>query len=122
MCTIYFVSSALILNPNLLLRCKILSTVFLESFRLNIVVILKSSAGWQGINDKVITAVFLEGGTEFTTIVVDVGTANNSESVLLPTEVWYIYSFSHIVIICLSGHSMEILKSIGQMLIIYFSV
>jgi len=31
--------------------------------------------------------VFLEGGTEFTAIMVDVGTANNNEPVLLPTEV-----------------------------------
>ena len=83
---------------------------------------MKSSAGWQGIDDKVIIVVFLEGGTEFTAIMVDVGTANNSEPVLLTTEVWYIYSFSHIVIICLPGHSMEVLKSIGQMSIISFSV
>ena len=83
---------------------------------------MKSSAGWQGIDDKVITVVFLEGGTEFTAIVVDVGTANNNEPVMLPTEVWYIYSFSHIVIICLPGHSMEVLKSIGQMSIISFSI
>ncbi|EEC82730.1 hypothetical protein OsI_27428 [Oryza sativa Indica Group] len=42
----------------------------------------------EGIDDKVIIEVFLEGGTEFTAIVVDVGTANNSEPVvLLPTEV-----------------------------------
>ena len=83
---------------------------------------MKSSAGWQGIDDKVIIEVFLEEGTEFTAIEVDVGTANNSEPVLLTTEVWYIYSFSHIVIICLPGHSMEVPKSIGQMSIISFSV
>ncbi|XP_025802448.1 uncharacterized protein LOC112881795 isoform X2 [Panicum hallii] len=42
----------------------------------------------EGIDDKVIIEVFLEGGTEFTAIVVDVGIANNSEPVvLLPTEV-----------------------------------
>lgn len=40
------------------------------------------------IDDKVIIEVFLEGGCEFTAIVLDVGTANNSEPiVLLPTEV-----------------------------------
>ncbi|RCV14647.1 hypothetical protein SETIT_2G441600v2 [Setaria italica] len=42
----------------------------------------------EGIDDRVIVEVFLEGGTEFTAIVVDVGAANNSEPVvLLPTEV-----------------------------------
>ncbi|CAN6206535.1 unnamed protein product [Urochloa humidicola] len=42
----------------------------------------------EGIDDRVIVEVFLEGGTEFTAIVVDVGTANNSEPVvLLPTEI-----------------------------------
>ncbi|KAM3372262.1 hypothetical protein ACQJBY_019247 [Aegilops geniculata] len=42
----------------------------------------------EGIDDKVIIEVFLEGGCEFTAIVLDVGTANNSEPiVLLPTEV-----------------------------------
>ncbi|XP_006658994.1 uncharacterized protein LOC102717361 [Oryza brachyantha] len=42
----------------------------------------------EGIDDKVIIEVFLEGGTEFTAIVVDTGTANNSEPVvLLPTEI-----------------------------------
>ncbi|VAH41841.1 unnamed protein product [Triticum turgidum subsp. durum] len=40
------------------------------------------------IDDKVIIEVFLEGGCEFTAIILDVGTANNSEPiVLLPTEV-----------------------------------
>uniref|UniRef100_A0A453AKY7 ATP-grasp domain-containing protein n=1 Tax=Aegilops tauschii subsp. strangulata TaxID=200361 RepID=A0A453AKY7_AEGTS len=42
----------------------------------------------EGIDNKVIIEVFLEGGCEFTAIVLDVGTANNSEPiVLLPTEV-----------------------------------
>lgn len=42
----------------------------------------------EGIDDKVIVEVFLEGGCEFTAIVIDVGTANTSEPVvLLPTEV-----------------------------------
>ncbi|XP_039797344.1 D-alanine--D-alanine ligase-like isoform X2 [Panicum virgatum] len=42
----------------------------------------------EGIDNKVIIEVFLEGGTEFTAIVVDVGIANNIEPVvLLPTEV-----------------------------------
>ncbi|XP_062186949.1 uncharacterized protein LOC133890548 [Phragmites australis] len=42
----------------------------------------------EGIDDKVIIEVFLEWGREFTAIVVDAGTANNSEPVvLLPTEV-----------------------------------
>ncbi|CAL5060905.1 unnamed protein product [Urochloa decumbens] len=42
----------------------------------------------EGIDDRVIVEIFLEGGTEFTAIVVDVGTANNSEPVvLLPTEI-----------------------------------
>ncbi|TVU37113.1 hypothetical protein EJB05_10406, partial [Eragrostis curvula] len=42
----------------------------------------------EGIDDKVIIEVFLEGGCEFTAIVIDAGTANNSEPiVLLPTEV-----------------------------------
>ncbi|XP_066338387.1 uncharacterized protein [Miscanthus floridulus] len=40
----------------------------------------------KGIDDKVITVVFLKGGTEFTAIVIDVGTANNSDLVLLPTK------------------------------------
>ncbi|KAG0541638.1 hypothetical protein BDA96_02G034200 [Sorghum bicolor] len=49
----------------------------------------------EGIDDKVIIEVFLEGGTEFTAIVVDVGTANNSQPVvLLPTEVELQYSNS----------------------------
>ncbi|WVZ67162.1 hypothetical protein U9M48_016282 [Paspalum notatum var. saurae] len=49
----------------------------------------------EGIDDKVIIEVFLEGGTEFTAIVVDVGTANNCEPVvLLPTEVELQYSSS----------------------------
>jgi len=65
---------------------------------------------------------FFKGGTEFTAIAVDVGTANNSEPVLLLAEVWYIYSFSHIMIICLPGKSMEVSKSIGQMPVISFSV
>jgi len=47
----------------------------------------------EGIDDKVIIEVFIEGGTEFTAIVVDVGIANNSEPVvLLPTEVELQYS------------------------------
>ncbi|KAL6896669.1 hypothetical protein ACP4OV_007241 [Aristida adscensionis] len=42
----------------------------------------------EGIDDKVVIEIFLEGGSEFTAIVVDVGTANNSEPVaLLPTEI-----------------------------------
>ncbi|KAL5198943.1 hypothetical protein ABZP36_002455 [Zizania latifolia] len=42
----------------------------------------------EGIDEKVIIEVFLEGGSEFTAIVVDVGSDNNNEPVvLLPTEV-----------------------------------
>ncbi|KAM0915920.1 hypothetical protein ACQ4PT_010497 [Festuca glaucescens] len=42
----------------------------------------------EGIDDKIIIEVFLEGGCEFTAIVIDVGTTNNSQPiVLLPTEV-----------------------------------
>ncbi|KAL6657242.1 hypothetical protein ACP70R_005022 [Stipagrostis hirtigluma subsp. patula] len=42
----------------------------------------------EGIDDKVIIEIFLEGGSEFTATVVDVGTANNSEPVVLfPTEI-----------------------------------
>ncbi|EER99943.2 hypothetical protein SORBI_3002G427800 [Sorghum bicolor] len=49
----------------------------------------------EGIDDKVIIEVFLEGALSFTTIVVDVGTANNSEPVvLLPKEVELQYSNS----------------------------
>ncbi|CAN6169327.1 unnamed protein product [Urochloa humidicola] len=49
----------------------------------------------EGIDDRVIVEVFLEGGTEFTAIVVDVGTANNSEPVvLLPTEIELQHSIS----------------------------
>lgn len=43
---------------------------------------------WQGIDDKVLVEVFLEGGIEFTAIVIDVGMDNDVKPiVLLPTEV-----------------------------------
>ncbi|XP_072974647.1 uncharacterized protein [Typha angustifolia] len=42
----------------------------------------------EGIDDKVLIEVFLEGGSEFTAIVIDVGTATDCQPVvLLPTEV-----------------------------------
>ncbi|KAI4324486.1 hypothetical protein MLD38_029973 [Melastoma candidum] len=42
----------------------------------------------EGIDDKVLVEIFLEGGSEFTTIVVDVGCGSDSHPVaLLPTEV-----------------------------------
>ncbi|KAL6987925.1 hypothetical protein U1Q18_013671 [Sarracenia purpurea var. burkii] len=42
----------------------------------------------EGIDDKVIVEIFLEGGSEFTAIVLDVGSAFDSQPVvLLPTEV-----------------------------------
>ncbi|KAI5663000.1 hypothetical protein M9H77_22323 [Catharanthus roseus] len=41
-----------------------------------------------GIDDKVLVEIFLEGGSEFTAIVLDVGSATNCQPVvLLPTEV-----------------------------------
>lgn len=43
----------------------------------------------QGIDDKVLVEIFLDGGSEFTTIVVDVGCGSDSHPVaLLPTEVY----------------------------------
>lgn len=45
-------------------------------------------ASMQGIDDKVLVEIFLEGGREFTAIVLDVGSEFNSHPVtLLPTEV-----------------------------------
>lgn len=42
----------------------------------------------QGIDSKVVVEIFLEGGNEFTAIVLDVGSGFNSHPVaLLPTEV-----------------------------------
>lgn len=42
----------------------------------------------QGIDDKVLVEIFLEGGCEFTAIVLDVGSTTNCQPVvLLPTEV-----------------------------------
>lgn len=42
----------------------------------------------QGIDDKVIVEIFLEGGSEFTAIVLDVGSGfDRKPVVLLPTEV-----------------------------------
>ncbi|XP_038980270.1 uncharacterized protein LOC103702084 isoform X2 [Phoenix dactylifera] len=47
----------------------------------------------EGIDDKVIVEVFLEGGSEFTAIVIDVGTDTDCHPVvLLPTEVELQYS------------------------------
>lgn len=47
----------------------------------------------QGIDDKVIVEIFLEGGSEFTAIVLDAGSGSDCQPiVLLPTEVhayWY---------------------------------
>ncbi|GFY82472.1 D-alanine-D-alanine ligase family [Actinidia rufa] len=44
----------------------------------------------QGIDDKVLVEIFLEGGSEFTAIVLDVGSAFDCQPVvLLPTEVAY---------------------------------
>ncbi|CAM8968148.1 unnamed protein product [Rhodiola kirilowii] len=42
----------------------------------------------EGIDDKVLIEIFLEGGSEFTAIILDVGSAENCQPVvLLPTEV-----------------------------------
>lgn len=42
----------------------------------------------EGIDDKALVEVFLEGGREFTAIVIDVGTGSDCNPVvLLPTEV-----------------------------------
>lgn len=50
---------------------------------------------WQGIDDKVIVEIFLEGGSEFTAIILDVGSGFDREPiVLLPTEV-------HILSLCI---------------------
>ena len=47
-----------------------------------------SSLFWQGIDDKVVVEIFLEGGREFTTIVLDVSSGLDCQPVaLLPTEV-----------------------------------
>lgn len=44
---------------------------------------------WQGIDDKVLVEIFLEGGSEFTAIVLDVGSGFDCQPVvLLPTEVY----------------------------------
>lgn len=51
--------------------------------------------GMQGIDDKVIVEIFLEGGSEFTAIVLDVGSGFDCQPVvLLPTEVHQISYFS----------------------------
>lgn len=43
---------------------------------------------WKGIDDKVLVEIFLEGGSEFTAIVIDVGSGFECKPVvLLPTEV-----------------------------------
>lgn len=48
----------------------------------------------QGIDDKVIVEIFLEGGSEFTAIVLDVGSGSDCEPiVLLPTEVYAFWFF-----------------------------
>lgn len=47
-----------------------------------------SSNYLQGIDNKVVVEIFLEGGNEFTAIVLDVGSGFDSHPVaLLPTEV-----------------------------------
>lgn len=49
----------------------------------------------QGIDDKVIIEIFLEGGSEFTAIVLDVGSGFDCQPVvLLPSEVCTLLSFS----------------------------
>lgn len=49
---------------------------------------LLNSCRLQGIDTEVLIEVFLEGGSEFTAIVIDVGTATDCQPVvLLPTEV-----------------------------------
>lgn len=46
------------------------------------------SLKFQGIDDRVIVEIFLEGGSEFTAIVLDVGSGFDCHPVaLLPTEV-----------------------------------
>ncbi|XP_012829658.1 PREDICTED: uncharacterized protein LOC105950836, partial [Erythranthe guttata] len=48
----------------------------------------------EGIDDKVIVEIFLEGGREFTTIVLDVGSGFDCQPVaLLPTEVYALVSY-----------------------------
>lgn len=47
----------------------------------------------EGIDERVLIELFLEGGKEFTSIVLDVGSAADSRPVvLLPTEVGSLYS------------------------------
>lgn len=56
-------------------------------------VILWSLFYFQGIDDRVLVEIFLEGGSEFTAIVLDIGSGHDCHPVvLLPTEVW---SLSH---------------------------
>lgn len=56
---------------------------------------LNASYDQQGIDDRVLVEVFLEGGSEFTAIVIDVGTDIDCHPVvLLPTEVGSIIFFS----------------------------
>lgn len=60
---------------------------------------------WQGIDDKVLVEIFLEGGGEFTTIVLDVGSGFDCQPVaLLPTEV---YAPSQFLLCCSSNMELK---------------
>ena len=55
---------------------------------------------FQGIDDRVLVEIFLEGGSEFTAIVLDIGSGHDGHPVaLLPTEVC---SLSHNIYIKVS--------------------
>lgn len=69
---------------------------------------------WQGIDDKVLIEFFLEGGREFTTIVLDVSSGNDCQPVaLLPTEVYASFIFRQPVLVspCLIIIYKMIMKS-----------
>jgi len=63
-----------------------------------------SSNYLQGIDEKVIVEIFLEGGNEFTAIVLDVGAGFDSHPVaLLPTEV-----LQDLKLLCLSSYQFTL--------------
>ena len=58
----------------------------------------------QGIDDKVLVEIFLEGGSEFTAIVLDVGSDLNCQPVvLLPTEVMVLKYIFALCVVLQSG-------------------
>lgn len=64
----------------------------MKYFNWRVVASYWSSLKWkQGIDDKVLIEVFLEGGSEFTAIVIDIGSGTDCHPVvLLPTEVSFL--------------------------------